>query len=310
MKKQLIALVTAAASIASLQAQTTIVNYSTGGTNVPGSTGYFNTSEGWTGGITAWQGQGGGVPLASGTWGGSGAGGSFIDNYAGYTPGGAGNNSGSIGLEPSLPTSLPITLNRSFTPMPTATFTNITVSFVAEFSVFDLGIPTVNNDAFVFDLNAGGLSALAFNLQAGTGGSGDYAVTTGGGIGSSIVDLFYDSVYSMQIDITGTSWTGTFYEVQFPSGARNFINPASFSGSLANGLSASQINNLEIEWVVESGDVNDLGTVALIANEFTITSTGDPIPEPGTWAMAALLISGAAATIYRRRKVQGEEKAA
>jgi hypothetical protein len=34
------------------------------------------------------------------------------------------------------------------------------------------------------------------------------------------------------------------------------------------------------------------------------------VPEPGTWAMAALLVSGAAATIYRRRKAAKKVAAA
>jgi fibronectin-binding autotransporter adhesin len=37
---------------------------------------------------------------------------------------------------------------------------------------------------------------------------------------------------------------------------------------------------------------------------------GGAVPEPGTWAMAALLLSGAAATIYRRRKAAKKVSAA
>jgi hypothetical protein len=41
-----------------------------------------------------------------------------------------------------------------------------------------------------------------------------------------------------------------------------------------------------------------------------LSYNGGAVPEPGTWAMAALLLSGAAATIYRRRKAAKKVAAA
>lgn len=302
MKKHLFAAAAAVVSMASLHAQTTIVNYSTGATNVAGYTGYFSTANGWSGSTNFWEGQQG--------WTGSGSGADSVEVVAGITPGGANDNSGTLGL---YPTTTPIaTLDRSFTPMNTLTYTNIAVSFAAEFSIAEIVAPNGNNDAFVFDLNSSGTSGLAFTMQAPAVNPFDYTLRSvdSGGLTAEYA-LDYNSVYRLQIDLVGNAWTGTLYGVTDPSGARTIAAIGALSGGLlANGLSATDLNNLEVAWILDSGDANDPGSIALIANEFTIQSTGDPIPEPGTWAVGALLVSGAAAAAYRRRKMRSEKAAA
>lgn len=302
MKKNILAVVLAAASVATLQAQTTIINYSTGGTNVPGYTGYFNTTDGWTGGAAFWQGQEG--------WTGNNSQADSVEVVAGYTPGGGGDNSGTLGLYAPLFTTS--TLARAFTPMSTAVFTNISTSFVAEWSISQITAPNAFDDLFTFDLAQGVVSGLLFGMQAPGSFGFDYNLSVVDAGGSTAeFGMNYDSVYRMQIDITGTTWSGTLYGVTDPSGTRTINSLGSFTGgTLANGLTATDLNTTYVEWVLDSGNVADPGSIALIANEFTFSSTGDPIPEPGTWAMGAILLTGAAAAAYRRRKAQTEKASA
>ncbi len=298
MKMRTLAALVVAVATASLHAQTTIVNYSTGGTNVPGYTGYFNTSDGWTGGGAFWEGQQG--------WTGNGAGSDSVEALTGFTPGGANDNSGTLGLYPSVDADN--ILERAFAPMSPLSYSNISVSFVAEFALSEVTLPNGNNDAFVFNLQSGGTSALQLFMQAPGASPGfDYTLSSNdGGPTVAQFDMSYDSVYRLAIELDGTNWSGTLYGVTDPSGARTISSLGSLTGgNLANFLTASDLNTLEVGWFLESNDPDDPGSLALIANEFTLLSTGDPVPEPDTWA---LLLSGAAvvATVaYRRRSARG-----
>ncbi len=306
MKKHILAAIIAAASMASLQAQTTIVNYSTGATNVPGTTGYFNTADGWDGGTAAWAGDQG--------WTGNDALATSTEVVAGYTRTGssANNNSGTLGFY--APTVASVDLNRAFTPMSPLQFTNIATSFTAEWALADLNLGPLGSDTFTFSLNDGGTSLLAFSMTTTGAGPGfDYKLSSdGSGAPVAQFDLNADSVYRMQIDIASNgTWTGTLSGVSGLDNLNPTITPlgAFTAGSLAAGA-PSDIDNLNVNWLLASGNPATPGNLALFANELTIQSTGDPIPEPGTWAMAALLVSGAAATIYRRRKAAKEVPAA
>lgn len=299
MKKQILSAFAMAACAATLQAQTTIVNYSTGGTNVPGYTGFFNAADGWNNvGDPLWEGQEG--------WTGSGTGADSVSVIAGTTPTGVGNASGTLGVFlPALPlNTTSVTLNRGFAPMNTATFTNIAVSFVAEWNIIDFFAPTPFDDAFTFDLrnSANTLSLLNFTMQGPATLPGfDYTLSSTGSAAIDQFDATYGALLRMQVDLVGTSYTGTLFSVDPVTRALTSIGGLT-GGTLNNGLTASDFGNLQVGWTLDSGNPSDPGTLGLVVNEFTIQSTGDPIPEPGTWAMAALLVSGAAATIYRRRK--------
>ena len=90
-----------------------------------------------------------------------------------------------------------------------------------------------------------------------------------------------------------------FFERGSTSSYFNLNNGAiNGTGGFANGLNGGSFS------LAQSG--NDLNLV--------FTAAGgpgpSPVPEPGTWAMAALLVSGAAATIYRRRKAAKKVAAA
>lgn len=303
MKKYFLSAATALAVSATLQAQTTIVNYSTGGTNPPASGGFFNSGNGWSNvGNPLWEGQQG--------WTGTGTGADSVSVVVGVTPSGAGNASGTLGVFlPALPlnTATPY-IERSFTPMSTVTFTNIAVSYVAEWSLLNFGGPG-QADTFTLDLRAGGSSALTFLLDPNTAGLGfDYRLSS---IGSGSVNQFdttYGSLLRLQVDIAGTGYSGT-WELLDPT-LRTVLSSGSLNGgTLAGGFSASDIDSLRLGWQL-AGGTNAPGDLGIVVNEFTISSTGDPIPEPGTWAVGALLLSGVAATIYRRRKARAEKSAA
>jgi len=306
MKKQLLSAAIAATSLVSLQAQTTIVNYSTGGTNVSGYTGFFNTADGWNNsGDPLWQGQQG--------WGGTSTGADSVSQVAGITPSSPANNgSGTLGVfVPALPlnTTAPY-LERTFTPMSTAVFTNISLNFTAEWALLEFG-PTPWDDTFTFDLRnaANTASLLTFQLNpAGAGAGFDYEFNSTGSSTISQFDTTYGALIRMQVDVTGSSYTGSYDLINGVT--RAVISSGSLTGgTLAGGAVASDIGAFQFGWKLASGDANDPGTLGTVVNEFTFTSTGDPIPEPGTWAVGALLLSGAAASIYRRRKAAANDAA-
>lgn len=287
MKKHIAALAIAAACLASVQAQVTITNYSTG----------FFVDPPWDSvGDPQWIGQQG--------WTGAGDADS-VSNVAGYSR--AGGNSGTLGV--FMPSGNVNNVNRAFTTMDTATYENIYTTFVAEWSLLDLaGVGP--NDTFVFDLRNGATSLLALTMQAPAGPGFDYSLSSVDAGGTTIQwDLDYDTVYRMQIDLydDGT-WTGFLWGVNDPSGAATLVPFGAFTPGTYAGV-ATDFNNVQIDWILED-DFNNPGPLGMVVNEVTITSTGEAIPEPGTWAVGALLLGGAAASIYRRRKALTSKTAA
>lgn len=281
MKKQIAALAVAAACIASVQAQTTITNYTTG----------FFVDPPWDPvGDPQWIGQQG--------WTGAGDADS-VSNIAGYSR--DGGNSGTLGV--FAPSGNVNNVNRAFTPMDTGTFQNISTTFITEWSLIDfaLGGP---DDTFVFDLRDGGTSLLSFTMQA-PGGVFDYTLSSVDAGGTTAQwQLNYDTVYRMQIDLADDgSWTGELFGVTDPSDPVPIIASLGFftPGTLAAGGVSTDFNNIQIDWIL-ADDFNNPGPLGMVVNEVTIISSGELIPEPGTWAVGALLVGGVAASIYRRRK--------
>lgn len=266
MKKCFLALTFVAACIASAPASTTITNFTTG---------FFSPPDWVSAGDPLWAGQQG--------WTGTGDGDS-VSVISGYSaPGGA---SGTLGLFE--PLSTPSLVQRDFTPMDTGSYSNITVSFVAEFSILELDDPNFYNDTFVFDLRSSSSDlVLSFAMQAPSGPGFDYTMTSVDSRGSITQwDLNYDAVYRIVIEMEGTDWTGALYGVNDPSGSRDIVFLGDFDGGSML-LDAAEFSRLDAGWHLASGDPGELGTIALVVNEFTVTSTG--IPEPSTWA---LLLTG------------------
>ena len=71
--------------------------------------------------------------------------------------------------------------------------------------------------------------------------------------------------------------------------------------SLASGMTATDFATLMVDWDLASGDPLEPGSNYLIANQFQVTTSGTPIPEPGTWAVALLLLGIGGAYAVRRR---------
>lgn len=299
MKTKLLLSAVAAFGVASLQAQTvTITNLTTGE--------YFNDSDGWShASDPLWEGQNG--------WTGTGTGADSVSDVGTYTPGSPANSaSGTLGVFlPALPlnTTTPY-VQHSFTPMDPGQYDNINVTYTAEWSILDFGGGSVD-DTFTFDLrNVGNTaSVLAFTMNnVGTGGGFDYTLSSVGSGTVAQFDTTYGALLRMQVDVSGTGYGGT-WELLDPT-TRGVLDSGTLNGgTLAGGYTASDIGNLRLGWELASGDASDPGNLGIVVNQFEIQSEGEPIPEPGTWAMGALLLSGAAAGWYRRRKAAAKQAA-
>jgi len=202
-------------------------------------------------------------------------------------------------------------LERSFAPGGgNVSLTNETVSFIAEWNIIE-AFPGASllDDTFTFDLrnvaNTASLLTVVMNNQNLSPGSPfQYTAST---LGSANVVQFEGDyggagggVYRMQIDISGSSYTGSYSLLDGATRAvlGSFaLNP----GSLATG-SALDFGVIRLGWELASGDPNAPGDLAMVVNEFTVTTSGTVIPEPGTWAAGALLAMAAAYTVRRRRK--------
>jgi hypothetical protein len=71
--------------------------------------------------------------------------------------------------------------------------------------------------------------------------------------------------------------------------------------SLASGMTATDFATLMVDWDLASGNPAEPGSNYLIANQFQVTTSGTPIPEPGTWAASLLLLGMGGAYALRRR---------
>lgn len=283
-------------------AQTTFVNYSTGGTNVPGYTGFFNSADGWnTSGDPLWQGQQG--------WGGTGSGADSISVVTGITPtGGPGTNaSGTLGFFlPALPLNTPnVYLERVFNPAASFALTNATVRLVAEWSLidFDTNSTAFESDIFNIELRnvANTTSLLNFQMSTNNAGVGyNYRITSEGATTLNQFDSSFGGLIRMQVDITDSGAFSGSYALLDPVTRTNIESFSLNSGFLAGGATSYDVGALRLGWQLTDG-AGDPGLLGIAVNEFTVTSTGTVIPEPGTWAAAALLGFGAMLVMYRRR---------
>lgn len=303
MKPYFLALIFLATGL-SLEAQIlgTNVNYSTGGTNVPGFTGFFNSSDGWNNsGDPAWQGQKG--------WTGSGSGASSVSQVAGTTPSSpAGNGSGTLGV--FLPASFPplnttnIYLSRIFTPAQLA-LTNPVVSFVAEWSILTFG-PN-EDDTFVFDLRNATDTASLLSFRMNNQGLVDplnynFLLSSVGATTNAQFQGVYGGLYRMQVDLSPTGGYSGSYALIDSTTRTNIASFSLNSGTLAGGFTSYDAGSLRLGWELASGDPSAPGDLGIVVNEFTVTSSGQVIPEPGTWAAGAFLAAAAGYVVRRRRK--------
>jgi hypothetical protein len=305
MKSAVIILVIAAITASSQAQLATNVEFSTGGTNVPGFTGFFNSADGWNNALDpAWQGQQG--------WTGSGSGADSVSVITDVTPTSPGGNaSGTLGLFlPALPLNTAnVYLDRAFTPGDPF-LTNVTVSLVAEWTILEVPLATALNDTFIFDLRTADNAASVLTFQMNNVGVSDpliynYLVSS---VGATTEDQFETTygglggvVMRMQVDLTGTTFSGTYSALN--GATRNVVGGGLLnSGTLAGGFNALDFGVLRLGWNLASNDADLPGDLYIAVNEFTVTTSGTVIPEPGTWATAALLGLATIGVMYRRRR--------
>jgi len=112
----------------------------------------------------------------------------------------------------------------------------------------------------------------------------------------------YGGLYRMQVDLSPSGGFSGSYALIDPV-TRTSISSFSFNpGTLAGGATSYDFGALRLGWELASGDPNDPGVLGIVVNEFTVTSTGQVVPEPGTWAAGAFLAVAGAYAMRRRRR--------
>lgn len=287
------------------------------------TTGNFNTNLGWVA-ATYVTGQNASDPLAY-RWQGNDptvgdVGGTDYIAYAfNYTVPGAGNLSmlqgGLNAFDGYVPGTTDVQLWRAFAPAADGinSFLN-SVTYFTEWSLFpsaniDPSYP--NNDLFAFDLRTSDNSAslIKFALTPGINLQPDsYTLQwirnagTVGAVTNTLYDLGYQSLFQLQIDITGSTFNAQVNWID--STNRSVITNFGVvtNGSLSGLYTAQDFGTVALDWELASTNSNDPGSNYIVVNNFIVTSEVSVIPESGTWAAGALLLGGVAAGIYRRRR--------
>lgn len=239
----------------------------------------------------------------------------LVQVASGYTPPPAANSSliqGGLGVGDSVfPGTNNVKIWKTFSPSSTIFNSAPTVSFFAEWSIIPStpqDTPYTNQDTFSFDLRnaANSLSLLSLQFTPGINILPNsytlQTIATGAGT-ATLADLAYQSLFQVQADIIGSSYN--LYLTQIDSSTRAVITNVTLvtGGSLSTGTSALDLATISLGWNLASGDAADPGANYLLANQFQVTTTGTPIPEPGTWAAAGFLLL-AAGYVVRRRSLQ------
>jgi hypothetical protein len=235
----------------------------------------------------------------------------LVARVAGYTPSPLANSSliqGGLGVGESVfPGTTNVQIWKTFSPSTTA-FASPTVSFFVEWSLVPSleSAPYNSEDTFSFDLRnaANSVSLLTLQLTPGIATQPNsytlQTIASGAGTNSE-VELAYQALFQLQVDMTGSSYDMQLWQIN--STNRAVITNVSLvtGGSLATGTTALDFATIGVDWELASGNAAEPGSNYLIANQFQVTTSGAVIPEPGTWA-AALLLSLSAAYVVRRRR--------
>lgn len=241
----------------------------------------------------------------------------LVQVASGYTPPPAANSTliqGGLGVGDGVfPGTNNVQIWKTFTPSVASNWVGTpTVSFFAEWSIIPstpLDAPYTNQDTFSFDLRnaANSLSLLKLQFTPGINIQPDsYTLQTlATGVGTNLVaDLSYQALWQMRIDITGSQYNLNL--TQIDSTNRTVISSTNIvtNASLALGFTALDLATISLDWELASGDNLDPGANYLLANQFQVTTTGSPVPEPSTWASAALLLIVSAYVVRRRNEAK------
>jgi fibronectin-binding autotransporter adhesin len=149
----------------------------------------------------------------------------------------------------------------------------------------------------IFDLaNNPGTSWDLLDVTAGT--LDLTGITTAGGFTINLITLLGDNTTPGAL--TGFNPTANYTNIWLIAQATNIT-----------GFNAANFNLVSGNFVGATGTFTITQLPVGGGQGLYLNYNGDgAVPEPGTWAMAALLLSGAAATIYRRRKAAKQVSAA
>jgi len=296
---------------AGLKAQSvTITNFTTD---------YFNTNEGWTRNAGL-QGQNTTDPVGD-RWQGNDPYNAVTDQgekdvvlfYTGYTPGGsaAGNSSllqgGMYSPFDIFPGTNSVRLWREFAPTTGPLISDQEVKFFAEWSLIgSLDVDFPNLDIFAFDLRTAGDADSIIRLQLTPGinlQANSYtlqAITDAGAV--TLIDLAYQALWQVQVDMYGENYDLQITQIN-PSTRAVIANFSLVSGGLlSDGFTALDFATVALDWELDSNVNTDPGSNFIVVNDFTVTTTAEVIPEPGTWAFGALLLGGLAVRMWRTRR--------
>ena len=241
----------------------------------------------------------------------------LVARVAGYTPSPLANSSliqGGLGVgDGVIPGTNNVNIWKSFAPSTTIFNPAPTVSFFAEWSLIPSleGAPYNLADTFAFDLrtatnstNTTGTSLLRMQLTPGINIQPNsytlQSIAAGVGTGT-LVDLAYQALFQLQIDMTGSTYNASLSQINSTNRAVITNLTLVTGASLATGMTATDFATLMVDWDLASGNSFEPGSNYLIANQFQVTTSGTPIPEPGTWAVALLLLGIGGAYAVRRR---------
>lgn len=114
----------------------------------------------------------------------------------------------------------------------------------------------------------------------------------------------YNSLNRLNVSIqtNNTLWVSLDSLSQDPGNYGAFVTNTSFitNGALSGGLNWFDYNTVSIDWALANSDPFSPGANFMTVNTIEVVAT--TVPEPGTWAVGALLLGGVAASVYRRRQ--------
>lgn len=167
---------------------------------------------------------------------------------------------------------------------------NSTVSWLAEWAI----INSTNNirDTFSFDLRGANNTTSLLKLNFAPSTATNYFLQAVGATTQAWGTLGYDAIFATQVDITGSSYSLSFAQLD---ANRNVIvsYTNALSGALASG-SAADFDTIGINWVLTSGDNEDPGSNFIVVNDL------QAVPEPTT--VALLTMAGLTLGLLRRRR--------
>lgn len=241
----------------------------------------------------------------------------LIANASGYTPfpNTPTFNSSLIqgGLGGALPATNDVRIWDDIAPRIHSFAPTSSVTLFAEWAIIKsqpVDFPYTNNDTFSFDLRNAANTASLLNLQFTPGiqlltNGPAYTLQTfaAGSPTGTVIDLGYGSLFQMELVMSQNSYTMSI--TRLDPGTRavitNYPNIVS-NGVLAAGFNAFDFGTLSVDWELASGDPELPGSNYILANQFLVTTTGQVIPEPGTWAASLLLLGIGGSYLYRAKQ--------